>query len=140
MGSIATDNLGGGHTFNVTYLSGTTKQLNSSHCTSCHEEWKTPASPGPDVNGMAAVVAEQTAFKVKMDEVKALLVAKGWLDESTGLLTATTAAPLDLQPADKGAIWNFLLLEADLSGSAHNPKYANAVITATKAHLQGKSL
>ena len=140
MGALAADNLAGGHTFNVTYLSGTTKRLNSIHCTGCHEEWKTPASPGPDVNGMAAVVAKQAAFKVKMDEVKALLVAKGWVIDSSGLVNATTTAPLDLQPADKGAIWNWLLLDADRSGCVHNPKYANAVIDATKLYLQGKSL
>ncbi len=133
MGSIATDNLAGGHTFRVVYPTSSGDRLNSKACVACHSAWT-------DATGITAVVTAQTAFEEKLHEIRTILVAKGWMNDATGLLNASSSAPLALTADERGAIWNYYMFEEDRSLSVHNPRYANAVIDATKTFLEAKSL
>jgi len=117
----------GGHTFEVSYGSGSSFAVNSKACTGCHAEFST------DAGGGAFVAADSVKYGAALDSLKAMLVAKSWVNNSTDLVNASGAHPLHGLTADqRGAIYNYFYLDPDRpSGLAHNPAFEQAVLRAT---------
>lgn len=119
---------GGGHTMNIRYEGtyGEEQQLISG-CTisGCHS---TPF----DLN----YEDSQTETHHLLDSLHTLLVDRGWLNPSTGLLNASSSNPLVISPAYlSGAIFNYYFVEHDLSFGSHNTKYAHQLLEASIAEL-----
>jgi hypothetical protein len=124
---------GGGHSFKVRY--GSSALINSRSCTaSCHSAWR--EADDPDDAAADGVDAFQADINEKLETLKVLLVAKGWVNNDTGLLNASATNPLILPvAADRGALFNYYFIEEDFSHGAHNPDYAEAVLDATIDYL-----
>jgi hypothetical protein len=71
-------------------------------------------------------------FDAAMEEIKAILLAKGWVDDA-----GEPVAPGPRTAAGRGALFNFLLLEADKSRGVHNPTYIDDILGQTKTQLEG---
>ena len=65
----------------------------------------------------------------KLAELGQLLIDKGWLDEASGLWTATSSAPIVVSADEAGAMLNWLTIEEDRSLGVHNPAYVVAALT-----------
>lgn len=85
--------------------------LDENNCLSCHGELD-----DFDRNGV------QTEVKALQDELRALLLADGIMDE-TGLTVKGTYSS-----AQVGAFWNYKYVGADGSSGVHNPAYTKALL------------
>jgi hypothetical protein len=131
MARVATDGLAGGHSFKMTYDYHGSERLNSKGCVGCHTSWT-------DTKALQEVDDAKTAFEARLDAIADILIARGWLN--TDKATVTTGASAAFNAADRGALYNYLALEADRSGGVHNPVYAEAVLAATETYLAGSAL
>lgn len=111
----------GGHTFNMSYEYHGSTEYNIGACTGCHADLE--AQEDFDLNGV------QTDVEEKLAELGQLLIDKGWLDEASGLWTATSSAPIVVSADEAGAMLNWLTIEEDRSLGVHNPAYAVAALT-----------
>jgi hypothetical protein len=76
----------------------------------------------------------QTITHKNLDTLKILLFNAGWLDT-----TAMQAKLVTIKPSQKaGALWNFFLVEHDLSAGVHNTAYANALLRNSIAKMRGQ--
>lgn len=134
MAGVPQDNLAGGHTFKVAYGEEPDLTINAQKaCVTCHESWAS------DDDATAAVESAQAAFEARLAELKGLLVERGWINDATNLVNASTSNPLrGLAPSDRGAIFNYLLMDGDPAHGVHNPTYTSSVMNATIAYMQGK--
>ncbi|GAB4320383.1 MAG: hypothetical protein Kow0074_10660 [Candidatus Zixiibacteriota bacterium] len=78
----------------------------------------------------------QTEFEEKLEMLVQDMAALGWVnpESASGFVIRQTFTEQQL-----GAIWNYLMLKEDLSGSVHNPITANAVLEATQAFVDAQS-
>ena len=107
----------GGHSFNMSYEYHGAETEHLVACEACHdgiEEF--------DYNGAT------TELVALAEELKTILIAQGYYNESTGLLNASSGTPLVVSSDHAGAILNFLLFEEDGSHGVHNPKYTKALL------------
>lgn len=126
MASLPDNVIAGGHSFAINYEgSGGAIVVNSKGCT-CHG-WATDAVATTNTNTF------QAAFEEELDELGDMLAARGWLSASREY--ASTGANSPATANARGAVFNFLLFHHDKSLGVHNPKYAESVISATKAWL-----
>ncbi|MFA5833565.1 MAG: ammonia-forming cytochrome c nitrite reductase subunit c552 [Bacteroidota bacterium] len=80
-----------------------------------------------------------TTTHANLDTLKVLLATAGWLDTLTMQAKATSTKPLVIKPSQKaGALWNFFLVEHDLSSGVHNTAYANALLRNSIAKMRGQ--
>jgi hypothetical protein len=121
----------GDHSFEVSYLSGTSLRINSQACVECHTTWTSDTLAG---NGVAA---QAQAFGAAMDSIRTALIDKGWWNGDTDLVNASTSSPLSgLSADDRAALYNYQFLDPDRpSGGAHNPAYEQSVLRATVTYL-----
>jgi len=131
MAALPADNLAGGHTFSITYVSNGSERLNSNGCVGCHDTWN-------DTKAIQEVDGVKAPFEARLNSVADILIARGFLN--TDKETVATGAPAAQTADDRGALYNYLALVADKSGGVHNPVYANAVLTATENYLAGAML
>ncbi len=112
--SKAVGSLAGGHTFN---MESEEEGENLASCVACHSEAKSF-----DIDGSQTEVAEL------LEQLKTILIDKGYLNASTGLWKATTAAPLNLTADQAGTLLNYNLIAEDRSLGVHNPSYVKALL------------
>jgi len=75
-----------------------------------------------------------TTTNKNLDTLKILLAQAGWLDT-----TAMQAKLVTIKPSNRaGALWNFFLVEHDLSQGVHNTAYANALLRNSIAKMRGQ--
>lgn len=119
----------GAHTMAISYTpegsTTTVEMLNG--CKTCHS-----SITKLDHN------SKETAFLANMDTLKTLLVAKGWINSSDGIVIPTTGdKTLKIAPASRaGALFNYMLLLHDGSKGIHNPAYANDILRASIAEIR----
>ncbi len=69
-----------------------------------------------------------------LDTLKVLLAQAGWLDT-----LAMQAKLVTIKPSNRaGALWNFFLVEHDLSAGVHNTEYANALLRNSIAKMRNQ--
>lgn len=102
----------GGHSLNMGYEFHGAEVENVVACASCHKDLKSF-----DRNGV------QTEVKNLTLELKNLLIAKGILNNDTGL-----AKPGKYPSKLAGAFWNYKLITEDNSNGVHNPQFAKAIL------------
>jgi hypothetical protein len=110
--------IGGGHTMNIRYegTHGEDQELISGcTITGCH-----PASGFEiDYNNV------QTETHELLDSLHTLLVDRGWVNASSGLVNT----PLTITPGWlSGAMFNYYFVEHDLSFGVHNTRYAQQLL------------
>ena len=112
----------GGHTWNMTYMyhGGVTDLIAGCETSGCHS-----TITDFDHNGV------QTAIQLKIDALKALLIAAGIMDASDH---AVPGAVTDEQAA---ALVNYLLALKDHSVGVHNPAYLSDMLDDTILELGG---
>jgi len=118
----AAGDLTGGHTMMI----GNEEEgdnLTGCNITDCHS-----AAPltSLDYNG------KMTEVKANMDTLRTLLVAQGWVDT----VANTPKSGKTVLARHAGAIWNYFLLEHDLSEGIHNTKYANGLLRASISEMR----
>ncbi|RPI06567.1 MAG: collagen-like protein [Ignavibacteriae bacterium] len=116
----------GGHTMKISYLAegSTTPVEMLNGCKLCHS-----SITKLDYNGKI------TQFNTKMAALKALLVARKWIDTNDVIL-GTSSNVLKITPAARsGALFNYMMLVHDGSHGVHNPSYANSMLDASIAEL-----
>jgi hypothetical protein len=123
------DDYAGGHSFAV--LVEGADQINPNGCTvdgGCHSEW-TPSIAFQKVRD------EQGDFGERMDQLAAAMESLGWIDPEAenGYVNPGTYTRDQL-----GAMWNWMLLKNDQSGSVHNVYFAGDVIDATQAFVNSE--
>lgn len=80
-----------------------------------------------------------TATHAYLDTLKVLLAQAGWLDTVAMQAKASSTKPLVIKPSQKaGALWNFFLVEHDLSAGVHNTAYAQALLKNSIAKMRGQ--
>ncbi len=76
---------------------------------------------------------KMTEVHANMDTLKSLLVVRGWIDT----VANTPKTGKVIKPARLGgAVWNYFLVEHDLSAGVHNTKYALALLRASITELR----
>ena len=121
MAEVAQDALAGGHTFAINYEASGGIRVNGKGCVACHGD-QTDAS----LTGFVDDAQEE--FEEGLHALRDALIALGWV-QANGELVNPGNIPATEEA--RGAVWNFLLLDHDLSVSVHNPAFANAVLEAT---------
>ena len=101
----------GGHTMSMEYEYHGHEVANVAGCKSCHS-----GIEDFDRNGL------QTEVQAMLDELKALLVAEGLIDESDSGITGTFSSE------QAGALWNYKTVLEDRSDGVHNPQFAKALL------------
>jgi len=117
----------GGHSFAV--LVEGADAINPNGCTDgCHSDWS------PE-EAFTHVRDTQEDFHERLHELGLDMLALGWMnpDATNGFVNPGTYTPDQL-----GAMWNWMLLDEDFSGSVHNVIYAGDVLEATQAFVTGQ--
>ncbi len=112
----------GGHTFDMTYVYHGSDAVNQAGCSFCH-------SIGDDFAG--DIIAFQEETEELLDSLHTILIDNGWVIASSGLLNASSTAPLALTADQAGAVWNFYFFEEDRSLGVHNPDYTTELLEAS---------
>ena len=111
----------GGHTFNMSYEYHGNLEYNVAACTTCHPALEDQGDF--DLNGV------QTDVEEKLAELGQILIDKGWLDEASGLWTASSGTPIVVTADEAGAMLNYITIEEDRSLGVHNAAYIVAALT-----------
>ncbi len=110
-GSFA-PNAAGGHTCRVASHNGT---INNAGCTGCHS------------NGNATFTAYKATFSKRMDSLEVILANPAKLLADTVLKTALNNTTMTAEQAK--VVYNYVFLSKDKSYGAHNPIYADLLLT-----------
>lgn len=121
--------LAGGHSMNIMYESEGEESMNINGCVICHTG-KTAEEM------MTKTAASQAGIKTKLEELRTLLIDRGWLNETTDLWTATTSKPIKARAIEVKAMYNYKFVEEDGSYGVHNPSYAMALLQNSIEALQ----
>jgi hypothetical protein len=118
--SPALGDFSGGHSM---ILNSEEEGQNLAGCKTCHG-----SITKLDYNG------RMTETMKNLDTLKVLLAQAGWIDT-----VANTPKAVTIKPSNRaGAVWNFFLVEHDLSNGIHNPNYANALLRNSIAKMRGE--
>ncbi|MFQ5997449.1 MAG: hypothetical protein ACE5KP_07500, partial [Dehalococcoidales bacterium] len=101
----------GGHTMNMEYVYHGHETPNVAGCEACHGEIES-----------FDIDETQTEVEALMEELKALLVADGIMDDTDHAVPGTYSA------ARAGALWNYLMVLEDRSHGVHNPQHTKALL------------
>lgn len=125
----------GGHSFNMQYEShdGTTYTL-AGVCASCHTNYASASSfdvvfTGRDLDGDGTVEGIQTEMDNLADSLAVLLTKV--INPSTGLFRTN----VKVTRGQQGAAYNWKIYEEDRSRGIHNPKYFEALLKSSIAHM-----
>jgi hypothetical protein len=122
----ATNNVVGGHTWNMAHDLGTEEILNTGACEACHGAIGDFSEV--QLNGSSV----QDSVVTLLGDLKTRLIAANLLG-STNDLPVARATSAD----SAGAVWNYLVIEADRSEGVHNAKYILGLLTSSIAYLDG---
>ena len=111
----------GGHTMKLESDEG--QNLNGCKTSGCHATITTLDYKGA-----------MTKTHANLDTLKVLLATAGYLDT-----VANQAKLVTIKPSNKaGALWNYFLVEHDLSAGVHNTEYANTLLRNSIAKMRGQ--
>jgi hypothetical protein len=119
----------GGHAMNIHYTEGDQELPLMTGCqqSGCH-----PSSFDAD-----DLHAAQQQIEDSLAALEDMLIARGWLDSTSHLVKASSSNPLRITPAIKaGALYNYFLVEHDLSEGIHNHRYARELLASSMAELR----
>lgn len=119
-------NQAGGHTFKMTYDYHGSDNDNIAGCNECH----VTQLDDFDLNGV------QTYITNLSDNLYTMLIDKGWINEITGLINASSSTPLVLQPDEAGVLYNYFFVAEDRSNGIHNVAYIKALLDNSIKSLQ----
>ena len=111
----------GGHTFNGSFINGSTKTYNLAACTVCHN--------GQYSITAAKVNTSEAAIDALVTQLYNKLVADQILNASGGL--NITNGKLKLPNDQAGALLNYLFITSDNSHGLHNWQYATDLLNAS---------
>ena len=123
MADVPSSGDAGGHSFKIAYAYHGSESVNASGC-SCHGWTK-------DSEATTAVNNRKAEYEAELDELADLLISLGWLNEDRAHVN-TTEGEVPATADARGAVYNYQMLYYDHSGGVHNPKYADAVLQATR--------
>lgn len=136
MGPTASDGLAGGHSYKMVFEYHGTERANSKPCVACHSSFT-------DQTAYGAIEGTKEAFLLRLEAIYDTMNQRGWVQkDADGIPRVWTTANGGTPPAtadERGAVFNYLMLLEDRSGGIHNPTYAEDVLEATEAFLQGKA-
>jgi hypothetical protein len=119
----AVGNYSGGHSMKLDHEEEG-ENLNGCKVSGCH---------GTTLTKLDYKGAMTTTHK-NLDTLKILLAQAGYLDT-----VAMQAKLVTIKPSNKaGALWNFFLVEHDMSAGIHNTAYANALLRNSIAKMRGQ--
>jgi len=123
---------GGGHTMNIRY---TWDGVEGSVLTGCKTSGCHGTITTVDYNGV------QTRTLAYLDTLQTLLIAKGYLEgnpsSSSYLQAKLTGGKLVIKPAVKaGALYNYFIIEHDMSNGVHNTKLTTELLQSSIAELR----
>jgi formate-dependent nitrite reductase cytochrome c552 subunit len=128
MAEVAQDALAGGHTFAINYETSSGTRVNSKGCVACHGDLT-------DAQLTTKVDDAQEEFEEGLHALRDALIALGWVQANgEQVIPANIPATADA----RGAIWNYFLLDFDLSISIHNPAFAEDVLEATMEYVDAQ--
>jgi hypothetical protein len=104
----------GGHSMNMGHQYHGHEEPNVAGCISCHSELEEE-----ETFDRGGVITDVNAL---MAELKAALLAKGFITESDSVVTGTYTSE------EAGAIWNYRLVLEDKSHGIHNPAYTKFLL------------
>lgn len=111
----------GGHTFRV-ITEGEDGTINTAACIACH----------PVAADLTALTDDRQAqIEAKLEELEALLVARGLFNATTEQNTKG-----DFEGHEAGALFNYKFVKEDRSRGVHNFKYSYALLTNSIAAMQ----
>jgi hypothetical protein len=126
--TAAVGDLGGGHTMILEHEDG--EVLTGCRTSGCHSS---ASLTKLDYNG------KMTEVRENLDTLKVLLAQAGFIDTVAHNVKASSSSPLNVTPSNKaGAIWNYFLVEHDLSSGIHNTKYVNGLLRNSIAKMRGE--
>ncbi len=110
------NNVIGGHSWNMSYDLNGTEILNTDACTPCHGA----------INDFSDITlgnnSVQDSVAMLTETLRLQLVAAGLLNDTTGV-NADLPIAVKTSADSAGAVWNYLIVEADRSEGVHNAKY-----------------
>ncbi len=120
----------GGHTMKFEYDYHGTGRVITTACQKCHSDITSSTMSRADFDDYRkSSGVSRHDIAIRIDSLKNMLIAKGWLNPASGLVNASSSKPLVIKPAYKaGALYNFFFVEHDLSEGIHNSKYAKALL------------
>jgi hypothetical protein len=119
-------NVVGGHSFNMAWDTGAGEILNTAACAKCHGT----IADFNDVEGIGL----QDSVDVLVTDLEARLVAAGLMANSAdGMLPTSVTTSAD----SAGAVWNLLLAKEDRSHGVHNPKYIVGLLRSAIEYITG---
>jgi hypothetical protein len=126
MAGVPTEILAGGHTFEVVTIGTLTVNDVGCKVTGCHSS---------GTNMTTAVATRKATFDAAMQEIRNELRNRQWVNVGADSLSLVNTAHAPTAASDRGALWNYLLLEQDKSKGVHNPTYIDNILAATKTAL-----
>ncbi len=115
-------NVVGGHSFNMAWGEGEAEILNTAACAKCHGEISDFSQVGDDFS--------QDSVDVLITDLEARLVAANLMADGAPQSVKTSAD-------SAGAVWNLLLAKEDRSHGVHNPKYIVGLLRSAIEYIQG---
>jgi hypothetical protein len=120
-------NVVGGHSFNMGWEEGGGEILNTAACARCHGEISDFNQPGIAEESFSV----QDSVDVLIGELTTSLEKAGLWENDDVKAGVTTSAD------SAGALWNLLMAKEDRSHGIHNPKYVMGLLQSSITYLQG---
>jgi len=115
-------NVVGGHSFNMAWGAAGAEILNTAACAKCHGEISDFSEVGDTFS--------QGSVDVLIADLEARLVAANLMADGAPRSVKTSAD-------SAGAVWNLLLAKEDRSHGVHNPKYIAGLLQSAIEYIQG---
>ena len=120
-------NVVGGHSFNMAWDTGVGEILNTAACAKCHGEIADFSEVGD--------VFSQGSVDVLITDLETRLMTAGLVESGAGGLPKSVTTSAD----SAGAVWNLLLAREDRSHGVHNPKYIVGLLPSSIQFMGGTS-
>ncbi len=125
------NNVVGGHSWNMSYDLNGQEILNTDACTPCHGA----ISDFSDITlGNSSV---QDSVVALTETLRQRLVAAGLLNDLTATTDPDLPKSVTTNADSAGAVWNYLIVEADRSEGVHNAKYILGLLDSSIRFLGG---
>jgi hypothetical protein len=119
-------NVVGGHSFNMAWGEEGGEILNTAACARCHGEISDFNQPGIAEESFSV----QDSVGVLIEDLSTRLAAAGLMQNGSPNSVTTSAD-------SAGAVWNLLIAKEDRSLGIHNPKYVMGLLQSSITYLQG---
>jgi hypothetical protein len=124
-------NVVGGHSWNMSFDLNGSEVLNTDACTACHgaiSDFSDITLNGNSVQDSVAALTETLRQK---------LVTAGLLNDTTAATNPDLPKSVTTSADSAGAVWNYLIVEADRSEGVHNAKYILGLLDSSIKFIDG---